>query len=229
MAEKNYRVAEQIAITQDERYLSYKQSPEEILMDKERNEITKEFWFKLRERLTEKEKKYLYWFVSMNNKVRATARELTVDEKNVRYFIGKIQKKANELMVEMGLTIDDMKDYLKPQINLNLPHKSRGVGYPFEKYISLPKNKSWSFRWGKQRSPINKTCMIPEYLQASGSNSLCNICSESKTCTRCDAFPENDVSELKSRHLLRMNEVMSNIKATYKPEDLQGLERVANF
>ncbi len=226
MDTKNLHIAEQIAVTHDERFLTYKQNPEEILLDKERNDTIKTFWSMLRKRLSRKEFNTLMMFIAMNNKVRKTGRYMNIDEKQVRRNIGYIQRKAKELMDELGLTVDDMKDYLKPQINLNLPHKSRGVGYPFEKYLSLPKNKRWTFRFGSVKSPINKTCMIPEYLKASGSNAICNICSESKTCTRCDAFPENDVSELQRKHLMLISDVLERIKLTYKPEDLQGLERV---
>lgn len=225
MRQKDLRIAEQIALTQDERYLSYKQSPEEILIDKERNKAIKDFWFELKTRLTEKELAYLYMFVGYKNKVRETARQLTVDEKNVRYYMKKIQAKAQTLLDELGLTMDDIKDILIAQINVSLPHKARGVGYPFEKYLSLPKNKRWTFRFGSLRTSINKSCMIPEYLKASGSCSICNICSESKTCTRCDAFPENAETETQRKHAIYIQNVLSDIKLTYNPQDFVGLER----
>lgn len=225
MRQKDLRVAEQIALTQDERYLTYKQNPEEILISKERNDTIKTFWATLKKRLTKKEFDTLMVFICSESKVRETGRRMEIDKKQVQRNLSYIRRKAQQLMLELNLTVDDMRDFLKPQINLALPHKARGVGYPFEKYLSLPKNKRWTFRFGSLRTSINKSCMIPEYLKASGSYSICNICSESKTCTRCDAFPENAETEAQRKHAIYIQNVLSDIKLTYSPKDFVGLER----
>lgn len=229
MRQKDLRVAEKIYYAQDERYLSYKQNPEEILIDKERNQAIKALWVELKNRLNEKELDYLFAFVANNNKGRETARQFGVDEKNVRYYMNKIQKKAKALLEEIGLTVDDMKDIIRPQINLGMARHSQGVGYPFEKYIALAPGKSWSFRWGKMRLPINKPCMIPEYLKASGCDCVCNICCESDTCKRTDAYPENGETEEQKEHAKLIAKIMRKLQRNYRPQDIAGLEKVANF
>lgn len=224
-AERDLHTAEQIAYTKDERYLSYKQSPEEILIDKERSALIKDFWNKLDDKLTVDEYLALRLYVYYGGNASKVARKINKDEKQVRRYLIYVKRKAEELLDELGLMREDLKDLLIPRINLALPHKARGVGYPFEKYLSLPKNKRWTFRYGSIKSPITKSCMIPEYLKASGSCSICNICSESKTCTRCDAFPENAETEAQRKHAIYIQNVLSDIKLTYSPKDFVGLER----
>lgn len=209
--------------------MSYKQNPEEIFLDKERSETIKEFWGRLKEKLTKKEFDTLMMFMSQKNKTRATGRELGIDEKQVRRNLSYIRKKAMAILAEIDLNVEDFKDTIKPQINISLPRHSQGVGYPFEKYIGLAKNKRWNFRYGSMKLPVNKTCMIPEYLKASGCDGICNICSESQTCSRIDAFPENGESEAEKAHAKEIERIMRSIKRNTRPEDYVGLERVANF
>lgn len=229
MRQKDLRVAEKIYYAQDERYLSYKQNPEEILIDKERKQTIKDFWLRLKERLTETEMETLMVFIETGNKGRETARRLGKDEKQVRRNMGYIQKKACKLLEEMGLTADDIKDVLRPEINLGSPRHCTGVGYPFEKYLSLAPGKRWTFRWGSERVSINKPCMIPEYLKASGCDGICNICCESETCKRLDAFPENGENEVQKEHAKKIERIMRRLQRNYRPQDLKGLEKVANL
>lgn len=229
MDEKNTIIAEKIYYAQDERYLSYKQNPEEILIDKERNQAIKDFWVELKNRLSEKELDYLFAYIGNDNNGRKTARYFDVGENNVRYYMNKIQKKAKILLEEMGLTVDDMKDIIRPQINLGMARHSQGVGYPFEKYMALAKNKRWTFRFGSLKMPINKPCMIPEYLKASGCDCVCNICCESDTCKRTDAYPENGETEEQKEHAKLIAKIMRKLQRNYRPQDIAGLEKVANF
>ena len=229
MDTKNMLIAEKIYYAQDERYLSYKQNPEEILIDKERNQAIKDFWVELKKRLSKKEFDTLMVFVGTGNKVRETGRRLGIDKKQVQRNMGYVQKKAKELLEEMGLTVDDMKDIIRPQINLGMESHSKGVGYPFEKYMALAKNKRWTFRFGSLKMPINKPCMIPEYLKASGCDCVCNICCESDTCKRTDAYPENGETEKQKEHAKLIAKIMRKLQRNYRPQDIAGLEKVANF
>ena len=229
MDEKNTIIAEKIYYAQDERYLSYKQNPEEILIDKERNQAIKDFWIELKKRLSKKEFDTLMVFVGTGNKVRETGRRLDIDKKQVQRNMGYVQKKAKALLEEMGLTVDDMKDIIRPQINLGMARHSQGVGYPFEKYMALAKNKRWTFRFGSLKMPINKPCMIPEYLKASGCDCVCNICCESDTCKRTDAYPENGETEEQKEHAKLIAKIMRKLQRNYRPQDIAGLEKVANF
>lgn len=209
--------------------LSYKSDPETILLEQERKIRLLRFWQQLKANLSDKEFKYLATYVNCKNNYHEAARILNTYHKEVMRIIELVQEKAAKIAQWQGVTMDDLKQDLHPQINDFFTQKASNVGYPSEAYINLPANRWWSLRYGSQRFPTNKRCLIPEFLEASECKCNCNICIEGYKCTRIDAYPENaEPKEYLAKKEKQLREIIKEIQSEMTEADWQ-LERVVNI
>jgi hypothetical protein len=226
------------------------------MIEDERREVVEfletEFLQKLLKQLEPKEVAFLYKYIDNNNNALQTAKDLEVNEAKIRRTLKHIQDKARELLAEMKMTkqedfhyrengadkvvtiireipvsYEDAKECFRPTVNLNFTQSAMSVGYPSETYMNLPKDRKWQIKFGEKRFPVNKTCMIPEYLEMTNCKCVCNICNENFKCTRKDAYPSNAEPMAMKINALKIEECIANLQANYKPEDLVGLERIS--
>lgn len=174
------------------KYSAYTGSPEEIIMEVTRKAMIRHFLHQLLRRISKLQRKHLFAYIRNDYNASQTAEVLEVDEKNIRYHIGKVREEAYNLISEMNMQIPEFKELIIPEI-AKFHHKSSKIaGFPYEQYMNLPQGTTWTCKFGNKKFEINKTCMIPEYLENTGcSDSICPICNGSYTCSRVDKFPEN--------------------------------------
>ena len=187
-----YRLQRNAMIANQFKCDTFSSSPEEIYLESERTYLIRFFLRKLLKRISKLQRKYLFAYIRNDYNASQTAEVLEVDEKNIRYHIGKIREEAYTLISEMNMQIPEFKELIIPEI-AKFHHKSSKIaGFPYEQYMNLPQGTTWTCKFGNKKFEINKTCMIPEYLENTGcSDSICPICNGSYTCSRVDKFPEN--------------------------------------
>lgn len=206
---------------------SYKYSPEYIMLENERKSIIEMLWKEFKKKISAVDFAYLMKYISCQSNASSTASQVDISNKGIEKRIKKCQKLAYELLEEMGLTIVDFKESLVPEISNYISGSTHTAGYPFEHYMNLPVNKKWQDKFGTQRAKINKSCLIPEYLQACGlCNCQCNICTDTNNCRRKDAFPDNDRTGILKRSKAKVEECINNAIANTQVSAYSGLERI---
>lgn len=207
---------------------TYKYNPEYIYIENERV-CTIEFFYKeLKKRIAVTPfYDILMVYVNCKNNALATAKELGVSHTTINNHLKKLQGVVDELLQELGLPKDEFKSYFTPEISNYFASSSTNVGYPFEHYMNLPKDKEWQDKFGTKRTKEQNTCLIPEYLQACGlCNCQCNICTDTNNCRRKDAFPDNDRAGILKRSKAKIEECINNAIANTSASAYSGLERI---
>lgn len=187
-----YRLQRNAMIANQFKCDTFSSSPEEIYLESERTYLIRFFLRKLLKRISKLQRKYLFAYIRNDYNALQTAEVLEVDEKNIRYHVGKVREEAFELVKELEFTLPDFKELISPEIGKFNRKAGRIAGFPYEQYMNLDPNAKWTCKFGTKRFSVDKTCMIPEYLENTGcSDSICPICNGSYTCSRVDKFPEN--------------------------------------
>lgn len=206
---------------------SYKYDSESIMLEQERAALIAHFWKELKERLSAKQLNVLCTYVKCGNNALQTAKTLGIYHNVINKQINNIRRIAAQLLQELNLTHAEFKEAIIPQINNYIPHTSSSVGYPYEGYMNLPANKKWQAQFGTKRYPINKSCMLPEYLQELTGGCICPICADSGNCTRTDAFPDNaENKEAIEKNIKRLEAAIECYWEEHPNEDLSGLEQL---
>ena len=214
---------------------TYKYNAEYIYIENERAVIIEYFWNEFKKRVAPVDFAYLMTYISSKNNNYEASRKLQnnniqeagTTEKTVRRKISNCQKIALELLQELGMTIDEFKQYFIPEIGNYFASSTSNVGYPFEHFMNLPITKHWQGKFGEQRPSKTKSCLIPEYLQDCNLHDCqCIICTDTNNCRRKDAFPENDRTEALKRSKDKITAITDNIIANTPASDYDGLERI---
>lgn len=179
-------------ITKHDTTSSYGKSAEEVYIEKYRHSLIRQFLHQLLRKIKPIQRKYLFTYIRNDYNTSATGESLGISKVTVGYHLKNIREQAFELVNEYNLTIPDFKELVLPEI-CKYQHKySKIGGFPYEQFMNLPPNKTWVCKFGSKKFPINKSCMIPEYLENAGCpDSICTICNKSYTCTRTDKYPKN--------------------------------------
>lgn len=228
---KQYQIAEKLAknINNDYFDMTYAENPEYILLETERQNNISNLAYNLKKSLGKKEYEYLKVYADTNMNYSETARRFGVDHKNAMYWIKKAQLKAQKVIRDNGLTVDDFYEMIKPVANNHSNDNATKVGYPFETYMHLPAQGSWDGKYGSQRSTTKKTvkCSIPEYLEFYNMKcDSCPICIENYKCTRTDKFVQNKKpTDVINKNRQVIIECINNIQDWMQGQDFSDLER----
>lgn len=209
-----------------ELYESYKDNPEQILLEKERKDFVERFVGLLKAELSPTDMAYISEYMIFSNNASEASRKLGVSHTTIIDALGRAKKKALQLLEDMGMEVGDLKEYFRPNISNFHTQSASSVGYPSESYMKLPARRTWTLRFGSERFTTKKTCLMPEFLKASNCKCICNICNNDYKCTRKDAFPENAEPVALKINAIKINECINNLIANYKLEELANLERM---
>lgn len=195
--------------------LSYKNDPETILIERERKELLAKLYDAIKYHIHPVDLAILLKYISCNNNIRETARVTNLNKNKISRSLKKVQHLVEYILKTEGVSPEDFKEYFRPEINSYITSHASHVGYPSEQYMNLPTWRSWTIKYGTKRFTAKKSCLIPEFLEASGlPDCQCNICNEK--CSRCDVFTGNAVTEKQITHEQKVLECIKNIKSSYK-------------
>lgn len=192
---------------------TYKSCPEEIILEIERRAFIINFLHQILLKLTRKSRHCLFVYTRNDYNATKTGEQLNISNVAVLKHIGKARDIANQILSDMGLTNDVFKLFTYPEVRYSLPFNGIKVGYPYENYMNLPQNKSWVCKFGRKKFPINKSCLIPEYLEFCGCpHSVCPICCNNESCTRSDKFPDNKkTTPVVAKNYEKVKAILTNI------------------
>lgn len=216
--------ARKITDTMDE---TYKYSPEYIIIENERKAILDYFWKRFKLRINPLDFAYFIKYLSYQNNALETSKTVEISNVAITKRIKKSQKVAFKLLQDMGLSINDFKQFLAPTMTDYFARTTQQTGYPFEHFMNLPEKKEWQGKYGTKMVVKKKSCLIPEYLADCGlCNSQCVICADTNNCRRKDVYPSNDNAEAIKKHMAEVEACIdASIRNTPK-EDYEGLECV---
>lgn len=201
---------------------SYKYEPEAIICEYERKKMLVRFWKALKGKLNPIDLAYLMKYIEHNNNSLATANALGVHNMVILRSLERIHRVKDELIIEMGLTEEELLYCFRPQINNYITQSASNVGYPSEAYMNLPARRSWTIKFGTKRFCSQARCLIPEFLEESNLKcTYCTICNEGYKCSRKDVYPLNtEPTEAIKKNLERLESCVkifwaNNNKATF--------------
>lgn len=167
-------------------------SPEEILIQKEKQKEADEVYKIIRVALSEYE--YFILNESTYKSLREIGERLNLSEQYLSKLLQDIRAKV---IAAMGDKAETYKlSFQEPQ-SVNTPNEPPSMGFPYEQEMKLPLDMTWQGKYGSVREKRKDLkCRIPEYLAGCGSMSICTICDEK--CSRKECFPEQpELSEEK--------------------------------
>lgn len=178
------RIVNKLSLTYND--ISFSDSPEEILLEKEKRAERMAFACIVRSELTSQEYKLLLDSTKMSQ--REIGEKLGIDHKTVVYRLNKIRKKVIDSIRDKFKQDPDNYSQLFNQIpTLHTPKRPMGMGQPYEAEMKLPLGLRWQGAYGNERNWKKEECKIPEYIKPSKIDSICNICEQ--RCTRKESFP----------------------------------------
>lgn len=201
---------------------TYSDSPEQICMEETRIKFIRVFLKKLLKRISRLQRHYLFAYIRNDYNASQTAEQLNKSQSTISRSIYDIRKIAFELVDELGFEMADFKEIVVPEICKFNSKYNRMSGYPYEHYINLHPNDSWICRFGRKQYPVNKTCLIPEYLECTcpNKNVVCPICNNNYSCTRIDKFPDNKhYSDKAIQHREKLDIMFDMIADEYTEEE----------
>lgn len=159
-------------------------SPEEILIKKEKQKEAEEVYKIIRVALSDYE--YFILNESTYKSLRDIGESLALSEPYLVKYLKKIRAKV---IAAMGDKAETYKLTFQEPQSVNTPGNPPAAGFPYEQEMKLPLDMTWQGKYGsiKQKKKDQK-CHIPEYLAGCGSVSICTICEEK--CSRKECFPK---------------------------------------
>lgn len=159
-------------------------SPEEILIKKEKQKEAEEVYKIIRVALSDYE--YFILNESTYKSLRDIGESLALSEPYLVKYLKKIRAKV---IAAMGDKAETYKLTFQEPQSVNTPGNPPAAGFPYEQEMKLPFGLSWQGKYGTDRQwKKDQKCHIPEYLAGCGSVSICTICEEK--CSRKECFPK---------------------------------------
>lgn len=181
---KQNKIFNRLSLTYND--ISFSDSPEEILLEKEKRAEKMAFACIVRSELTGKEYKLLLGSTKMSQ--REIAERLCISQPAVIKQLNKIRKKVIDSIRDKFKQDPENYSQLFNQIpTLHTPKQPIGMGQPYEAEMRLPLDMSWQGMYGRVIQMKKEECKIPEYFKSSKIDSICNICKQK--CTRKESFP----------------------------------------
>ena len=167
-------------------------SPEEVLIQKEKQKEAEEVYKIIRVALSDYE-----YFILNESTYKSTydiGKALALDHSTV---LRKLQKIKAKVIAAMGDKAEIYKETFQEPQKISSPSDPISLGQPYEAEMKLPKGMSWQGKYGTDRQwKKDLKCRIPEYLEGCGGISICTICEEK--CSRKECFPKQpELSEEK--------------------------------
>ena len=159
-------------------------SPEEILIKKEKQKEAEEVYKIIRVALSDYE--YFILNESTYKSLRDIGESLALSEPYLVKYLKKIRAKV---IAAMGDKAETYKLTFQEPQSVNTPGNPPAAGFPYEQEMKLPFGLSWQGKYGTDRQwKKDQKCHIPEYLAGCSSVSICTICEEK--CSRKECFPK---------------------------------------
>ena len=157
-------------------------SPEEILIKKEKQKEAEEVYKIIRVALSDYE--YFILNESTYKSQESIGQALALSQQEISK---KLQKIKTKVIAAMGDKAETYKLTFQEPQSVNTPGNPPAAGFPYEQEMKLPFGLSWQGKYGTDRQwKKDQKCHIPEYL--AGSGSICTICEEK--CSRKECFPK---------------------------------------
>lgn len=160
-------------------------SPEEVLIRKEKQQEAEEIYKIIRVALSDYE--YFILNESTYRSLRDIGESLAVSEPYLVKYLKKIKEKV---IAAMGTKVEAYKETFQEPQSIATPNAPVSMGCPYEMEMKLPLFMTWQGKYGSFKE-LKKTqvCRIPEYLAGcNGAGVICTICEEK--CTRKECFPK---------------------------------------
>lgn len=159
-------------------------SPEEILIKKEKQKEAEEVYKIIRVALSDYE--YFILNESTYKSTHEIGEALALDHSTI---IRKLQKIKTKVIAAMGDKAETYKLTFQEPQSVNTPGNPPAAGFPYEQEMKLPFGLSWQGKYGTDRQwKKDQKCHIPEYLAGCGGVAICTICEEK--CSRKECFPK---------------------------------------
>ena len=159
-------------------------SPEEILIKKEKQKEAEEVYKIIRVALSDYE--YFILNESTYRSLRDIGESLALSEPYLVKYLKKIRAKV---IAAMGDKAETYKLTFQEPQSVNTPGNPPAAGFPYEQEMKLPFGLSWQGKYGTDRQwKKDQKCHIPEYLAGCGGVAICTICEEK--CSRKECFPK---------------------------------------
>lgn len=159
-------------------------SPEEVIIQKEKQREAEEVYKIIRVALSDYE--YFILNESTYKSLDSIGEALAIPKTTLWE---KLQKIKAKVIATMGDKAEMYKLTFQEPQSVNTPNDPPSMGFPFEQEMKLPLGMTWQGKYGSNRQwKKNQHCKIPEYLNSSGSVSICTICEEK--CSRKECFPK---------------------------------------
>lgn len=160
-------------------------SPEEVLIRKEKQQEAEEIYKIIRIALSDYE--YFILNESTYKSLRDIGESLALSEQYLSKYLKKIKEKV---IAAMGTKAEAYKETFQEPQSVATPNAPASMGYPYEMEMKLPLDMTWQGKYGSIRNKKKtQVCRIPEYLAGcNGAGVICTICEEK--CTRKECFPK---------------------------------------
>lgn len=160
-------------------------SPEEVLIRKEKQQEAEEIYKIIRVALSDYE--YFILNESTYRSTEAIGESLAIPQKTLWRMLQKIKEKV---IAAMGTKVEAYKETFQEPQSIATPNAPVSMGCPYEMEMKLPLDMTWQGKYGSIRNKKKtQVCRIPEYLAGcNGAGVICTICEEK--CTRKECFPK---------------------------------------
>ena len=167
-----------------EQGLPIHKSPEEVLLEKERRIEILNLLEQIRLIIGDYKWKIFCWYVIDNLSQDKIGKRLNKSQQAISSMLKRIQKKIFKYL-EKYVVKDGDFSYIYEGLNpifVKTTHSLTILGYPVDFLQQAGKGSRFKT---KKNSAKRYTCLLPEYIRADGSNTVCSLCYDEAGNSKC--------------------------------------------